>query len=1089
MASMESISAAMESVPEKKENLRKAFEELRSHSSSLSSFTIQWKDVENHFNKVEKLIQKRLKDLESDGQQQQQPSVESQSSDKSSKKQKQKPLQSDVESQLSDKQVKDLKSKEHLQQQPPQASVESQPSDAEKDPVRKPEAKSTMDRDGLRSLIERNLKDIGKTRMEVCEAFRSRPDAPQLALDLIEGFKDWIVNGFLLDCLLSVSPLIEAPVKERAMKLAANWKGQIQASAGGRRAMAFLRLLAAYGLASAFEADELLDLVVFTSRRKHSIPLCQLLGLEHKIPDFIRKLVSSCKHVAALKFVRAFELEDKFPPPSLLDGYLEESQKAAEDIREKGNNSVKSQNMAAEHELAALRAVIKAIEDHRLESEYSREKVGKRMLELEKQKAERITAAATTTEAAHKPLQKKPRMAGATATRQFRPPAQPAGHGPFVGQINTNPYLDLSSGPYGLVGSSEGLPALRNHAGVGALGMPLGLGGSFPLIPHSSELLSSTPYNNPTGLLPQYGRPFYLLDVSSTYTIAIKGLFGFCSQSSQILLGFLRPIFTIPSRVRFQSPFLDLSRALSLSLSLSLSAGMASVESISAAIQSIAAKKENLRKAFEDLQSRSATLSSFAFRWKDLEDYFGPIEKSIQERFEDFKKEQKNQQQKQKLQLPSTVGYRPSDEEKSLEKDPAKRTAKSAQDRLRELKSRCVEMDRKGLWSYIIENRKDLEEFYDEITEAIRAAPDPAELVLDVMKEFGLPSSNFYLMDQLRVIAPEIKAHVKEKAVKVAVEWKENIPVQDRKPKQALTFLNLVSMYGLAYAFNADELLDILMLVAQRKHAVGVCRGLGLSEKIPDFVQKLINSGKEVVAVKFIRAFELEDKFPPASLLDGYLKNSQKVVELICEKGNNSIKSQNMATDNEIAALRLVIKCIEEHGLESQYPREKLDKRIAELEKQKAERSSAAPEKQKAERSSVAPEKQKAEKSSAAKPAVAHQPSQKRPRPAAATPVPMTRQPGLLPLPVGHTPSVNQVAAPYVGLPTGPYGLLGSGEGLPPPLYNQTVLGTLATILGLGGSFPSIPQNYSSELPSTSHNVPMGHPFPSGLPPQYRPPF
>lgn len=47
---------------------------------------------------------------------------------------------------------------------------------------------------------------------------------------------------------------------------------------------------------------------------------------------------------------------------------------------------------------------------------------------------------------------------------------------------------------------------------------------------------------------------------------------------------------------------------------------------------------------------------------------------------------------------------------------------------------------------------------------------------------------------------------------------------------------------------------------------------------------------------------------------------------------------QNEATAKETSALKSVIKIIEEHKLESEYPKESLEKRIAVLEKQKADR-------------------------------------------------------------------------------------------------------------------------------------------------------
>jgi hypothetical protein len=53
----------MDAEASKKERLHKAFLELQFHSSALVNFTVQWKELEDHFNELEKLMQKRFEEL------------------------------------------------------------------------------------------------------------------------------------------------------------------------------------------------------------------------------------------------------------------------------------------------------------------------------------------------------------------------------------------------------------------------------------------------------------------------------------------------------------------------------------------------------------------------------------------------------------------------------------------------------------------------------------------------------------------------------------------------------------------------------------------------------------------------------------------------------------------------------------------------------------------------------------------------------------------------------------------------------------------------------------------------------------------
>lgn len=59
-----STSVVMDAEASKKERLNKEFLELQSISSDLTNFIVQWKELDCHFNELEKLMQKRFEELE-----------------------------------------------------------------------------------------------------------------------------------------------------------------------------------------------------------------------------------------------------------------------------------------------------------------------------------------------------------------------------------------------------------------------------------------------------------------------------------------------------------------------------------------------------------------------------------------------------------------------------------------------------------------------------------------------------------------------------------------------------------------------------------------------------------------------------------------------------------------------------------------------------------------------------------------------------------------------------------------------------------------------------------------------------------------
>ncbi|PIA38404.1 hypothetical protein AQUCO_02800245v1 [Aquilegia coerulea] len=361
---MEKIEEALNSTKIKKENLKKAFDLVQLHSSSLSSFNIQWNDLETHFDSLQSSLEHRFNQLQS------------------------------------------LKSK--LQDYQHHNDVVEEEEDEKEMTDFQIELKSfclSMDGYGLRNYVMNRRKEITATRDDVILALKCSLDPGKLVLDALQGFyplkskrdKSGGELGairrtcvLLLEGLSIISPEIKDDVKEEAKKLAVDWKCKMSAESDGHlEALVFLQLLGTYGLASEFDEDELLELLVNISRRRQAVDLFRGLGFHDKISDYIQTLSSKGKQIDAIKFAYAFEMVDKFPPVPLLKDYLNESKKVAQEVLKKGNNSLQSQNEAIAKETAYLRAMTKCIEEYKLETQYDRQSLDKRIEQLEKQKVER----------------------------------------------------------------------------------------------------------------------------------------------------------------------------------------------------------------------------------------------------------------------------------------------------------------------------------------------------------------------------------------------------------------------------------------------------------------------------------------------------------------------------------------------------------------------------------------------------------------------------------------------------------------------------------------------------------------------------
>ncbi|KAJ9185921.1 hypothetical protein P3X46_005492 [Hevea brasiliensis] len=241
-----------------------------------------------------------------------------------------------------------------------------------------------------------------------------------------------------------------------------------------------------------------------------------------------------------------------------------------------------------------------------------------------------------------------------------------------------------------------------------------------------------------------------------------------------------------------------------------------------------------------------------------------------------------------------------------------------------------VNMDGKALQIFLNEHRGEYDSMRNEVLVALGFSSDPAKLVLDAMQGFFPPHlkkgdmefeeevvrrSCILLLEQLMKISPEIRPHVKKEAMRLAFDWRTKIKGDAGHSLEVLGFLQLLASYGLVSAFDADDLLTQLEIVAKHRQSPELFRVLGFAEKISGFIQNLIRKKQHVEAIRFIYAFELVNEFPPVPLLNDYLKGSKSAAKKF-RKGNKSLEGQTEATNKRIADLSCAVRCIEEFNIE-----------------------------------------------------------------------------------------------------------------------------------------------------------------------------
>ncbi|XP_071697268.1 FRIGIDA-like protein 4a [Rutidosis leptorrhynchoides] len=192
--------------------------------------------------------------------------------------------------------------------------------------------------------------------------------------------------------------LITPSVKKTAIEITEKWKKNLEDVNNNKKAPddvhTFFQYLITFGIVEKDDLDFYRKLVIGSAWRKQMPKLALSLGLADQMPDMIEELISRGQQIDAVHFTYEVGLVERFPPVSLLKAFLKDAKKAATSILEDPNNSSRAVFLAARKEQSALKAVIRCIEEYKLEAEFPPENLKKRLEQLEKVKVEKKRPAA-----------------------------------------------------------------------------------------------------------------------------------------------------------------------------------------------------------------------------------------------------------------------------------------------------------------------------------------------------------------------------------------------------------------------------------------------------------------------------------------------------------------------------------------------------------------------------------------------------------------------------------------------------------------------------------------------------------------------
>ncbi|KEH39244.1 frigida-LIKE protein [Medicago truncatula] len=193
----------------------------------------------------------------------------------------------------------------------------------------------------------------------------------------------------------------------------------------------------------------------------------------------------------------------------------------------------------------------------------------------------------------------------------------------------------------------------------------------------------------------------------------------------------------------------------------------------------------------------------------------------------------------------------------------------------------------------------ELESICDDIQVNLQGLSDPSKVVLDIIQnpiiqkcEMGdnvviIDDSHILLLIVLMRISPDIKPHVREDAMKLALDLKANMKENNGNSLVVLGFLLLLSIYGLVPSFNEDDVLKLFGLVSQYDIGVELFGALGFADKISDFVQSLIKKQQYDEAVRFSCAYNFSNNTQLVDIFQEHVQNLNLIFESSCKEANS----------------------------------------------------------------------------------------------------------------------------------------------------------------------------------------------------------
>lgn len=263
----------------------------------------------------------------------------------------------------------------------------------------------------------------------------------------------------------------------------------------------------------------------------------------------------------------------------------------------------------------------------------------------------------------------------------------------------------------------------------------------------------------------------------------------------------------------------------------------------------------------------------------------------------------------------------------------------------------------RSLRRYIVTHISDARRLREEVPKALKCAANPAKLVLECLGKFYLQGSRAYTKDSPMLVGRDasimaleffllmdsdgivIEKRVKDVAHNAAGDWRKRLRSEGGLHKACETDANglllLIGCYGIPKAFENEDIKDLIRSSNLKDISGALRRSRNLLARIPEIIERMLKYKREVEALNLVYTFEVQDKYPPETILKSFLSKSDEILKRKRTEAED-LSAVVIKDKKHLDDLKSLLKCWKNHKIDPSkaFPDLEINEKILSLEKE-----------------------------------------------------------------------------------------------------------------------------------------------------------